>query len=414
MRLPRLFQTTALLAACALAGLSGCNAPKPDVRGPLATDLPGLQSAGLRQVWQRQVRLEPGERILNAWRLGQSVWVATSESRIVRLDANTGVLKWSLGLGAENFDIYKPVELKGPDGHPNGLVLVVTRGEAFIFKMDTGDEVRRGNLGVSVSADPIVVGNTLCVGGADTFYGIYMDRFNMKHWRVPVPGDLFVSAPVEIDGNVLFASRSGHLWRISGKDGDWDWKDRKTNGHVVGGLAVDNTALYVPCEDERLYAFHTDTGAEIWEQQLDGRLEDTPVLAGPVVLATAVNRTMFALDRANGQIKWKVPAVSQIATVNDDTVWIGDAGGVIRLIGLDNGAERASALTKGIQLFVYNTQDANVILVTNAGLVGMYAPPPAAAKPADTDTDTDTTPAPDTAPATAPAPAPDAATVPAK
>ncbi len=377
MTLSRVLLGCVFSALAATLCLSGCNTT--DNRGPVLvsptpTDLPGLQSVGLHQMWQRQVKLEPGETIKKSWRLGRSVWVATSESRIIRIDAKTGVQKWSVGLGRENFEIYKPIELLDVENHPNGQALVVTRGEAFIFDTDTGDELRHGSLRISVSADPVVVGNTLCVGGADTFYGLYLDRLGMHRWKLPAPGDLFVSAPLKMDNNVLIASRSGRLWRVDGEGGNWEWKDRKANGLVLGGLAADSNAVYVPCMDQRMYAFRSDTGGELWEQQLDAPLQEAPVLAGPVVLATADNRTMYALARQNGEVKWKVPNVAQIATVNESTVWVGDTGGVIRLISLDTGTEKTSALTNGIQLFVRNDVDDNVVLVTHAGLVGMYSP----------------------------------------
>ena len=66
--------------------------------------------------------------------------------------------------------------------------------------------------------------------------------------------------------------------------------------------------------------------------------------------------------------------MSQVATVNEETVWVGDTTGNIRLLALDDGDEKASAPTTGIQFFVRNNVDQNVILVTHAGLIGMYSP----------------------------------------
>ena len=178
----RIVSVLAFMAA-ACTGLSGCGT-KDTAAVVVPTDLPGLQSVGLHQVWQRQVPLETGERITKVWRLGLSVYVATSGCRIVRLDAKTGILKWGVALGYENFDIFRPVELKGPDNFPNGEVLVITRGEAFIFNMEIGDE-NAARMGISASTDPVVIGNTLCVGGADTFYGMYMDRLGIKACASP-------------------------------------------------------------------------------------------------------------------------------------------------------------------------------------------------------------------------------------
>jgi broad specificity phosphatase PhoE len=78
--------------------------------------------------------------------------------------------------------------------------------------------------------------------------------------------------------------------------------------------------------------------------------------------------------RQTGQVKWTKENVSQVATVNEETAWIGDTSGEIRLLALETGEEKAAALTTGIQLFVRNNMDRNVILVTHAGLIGMYSP----------------------------------------
>src|SRR5207244_1488977 len=59
--------------------------------------LPGLQEIGLHQAWQRQVRLEPGEQVKKSWYLGKSIYVATTESRILRIDTKNGVVKWAAG-----------------------------------------------------------------------------------------------------------------------------------------------------------------------------------------------------------------------------------------------------------------------------------------------------------------------------
>ena len=90
--------------------------------------------SGSTSEWQRQVQLEPGESVKKTYRVGKSIYVTTSESRIVRIEADTGILRWSNGLGRENFDIYKPIELKGADNAPTGEVLVVSARRSFHFQ----------------------------------------------------------------------------------------------------------------------------------------------------------------------------------------------------------------------------------------------------------------------------------------
>jgi outer membrane protein assembly factor BamB len=368
----------ALAATSFLSGLSACSSTHASAGAVAALppgELPGLQQIGLHESWQRHVRLEPGEHIKKAWYTGLSVYAATTESRIVRIDAKNGVIKWSKGLGRENFDIYRPIELTGADGHPSGEVLVVTRGEAFVLILETGDEARLpAHLGLSVSADPVVIGNSLCVGGADTFYGLYLDRLGAKHWRLPVPGDLFISAPVALGDNILVASRTGHLWRINAANGDWDWKDRKTNGNVYAGIAADDNGVYVPCLDQRVYAFRSDSGGELWEQQLEGLFEEAPALAGPSVLVRSRAGNLFALARNDGHLQWQQSNVAQIGTVGMNSVWLIYQDGTLKSHDPETGVERASAPAPGVEWLLANTLDNNVILITPGGLVGLYTP----------------------------------------
>src|SRR5699024_6638559 len=138
-----------------LAGLSACQKAPPVTMAEIPPgELPDLRRAGLTQLWKAEATLYAGENIRNVWRVGDSIYVATSDARIIRIDAKTGAIRWQQGLGVDNFIIYKPIELKTADGSASKELLVVTGGEVFTFDMATGDETRpRAHLGLSVSCD---------------------------------------------------------------------------------------------------------------------------------------------------------------------------------------------------------------------------------------------------------------------
>lgn len=375
LALSRILASAALLACASLPFIAaGCAKKVVELTVIPATPLPDLHTVGLAQKWERQVPLDPGESIKNAWRVGTSVYVATSYSRLARIEAQSGVLDWSQGLGQENFDIFRPIELRNPGGGPAKQVLVVTRGQTFIIDMLSGAVVKPANLGISVSADPVVIGNTLCIASAGRFYGIYLDRLQGHAWQITQPGDLFESTPATTEDSVIFASRTGRLWRINAETGNWVWKDRQTNGPVVAGLAADPRAVYVPALDQRVYAFSADSGGELWETTEPlGTLETTPRLATSLVLITSNEKGLFGLNRRDGAIKWNVPDINQVATVIGTTAWVGGRDGTLKSISLDTGAVLTSTPTEGIQFYLKDTLDSNVFLVTRAGLVGSYA-----------------------------------------
>ncbi len=360
------------LAALPILAMSGC-ATRDNERNTFVPEakLPDVRSAGLKMVWERGLPLEAGERITKAWRVGTSVYLATSESRIARFDAKSGVRVWEKGLGRENFEIYKPIEIRPLEGPPKEA-LVVTRGEVFRMDLATGDWTSY-HPRMSVSANPLLIGNTLCIGGASTFRGMYLDRPDEKIWNINAPEDLFLSHPVAVGDDLIVASKNGVLWRMSAKNGDWDWKDRKVDGFVAGGIAADNHAVYVPCMNEHLYAFNVDNGGYLWDTRLAGILDVTPIAAGPIVLTIGRGRGLFGVDRENGDIKWNIEHIAQLGTATESVLWALDDQANFVKISVPTGQVLSTIESPGLQFVLRNSEDDNVILVTQSGMVGMYA-----------------------------------------
>jgi outer membrane protein assembly factor BamB len=357
---------TALTGLGMLSGCQGGWSSSGYAGGPLAD----LQSVGLKELWQRRVTLAPGEAIKNVWRVGDSIYVSTSSARVVRITA-TGTKAWNVDLVEKNYRIFCPADT------PSGKnVLILNQGEAFLVDKTTGDIKSRSRMEIAVNTDPIVVGNTFCVGGVNYFYSLYLDRLGGKKWVTAAPNDAFVAHPAtEGEGeekSAVLASEHGKLWRINLTTGDWMWKDRKTNGKVVGGPAVDARAAYVPCLDGNVYAFEMNTGAQLWNTPLHGVLDKDLALTRSEVLVPTGSNVMYCLSTSKGEKRWEAPGVKDIGTIAGDRVWVMDSVGTLKALSLDTGEELASA-AMGDARIVRNTVDRNVIVVSKGGVVGMYA-----------------------------------------
>jgi outer membrane protein assembly factor BamB len=357
-------------AVTAFSGISGCQTAT--VPGNVYAPVPDLQNIGLRKLWERRVTMAPGEQLKNTWRVGDSIYVTTSNARVVRLNAAEGTKAWEIDLVNRTYEILRPSDVPGGKN-----VLVLNRGQAFLVDKVTGDIVLRKPLEFAVNTDPIVIGNTFCVGGVNYFYSLFLDTLGGKKWVTAAPNDAFVARPaIEAGGNsdtAVLASERGKLWRISLSSGDWAWKDRKTNGRVTGGPAIDARAVYVPCLDGNVYAFEVNNGSQLWNTPLQGTLDQNLVLAtrSDVLVPTGTNQ-LYCLSTARGEKRWEANGVKDIGTVAGDRVWVTDSGGTLKALALENGEVLANAPV-GRGRVVRNTVDRNVIVVTEAGLVAMYA-----------------------------------------
>ena len=356
------------MASLVGAGFSGC-AQKSKV--PDYVPFPDLSQAGLRKVWERQIALTSNEKINHAWRVGDSIYLTTDQARVVRIEAQSGVKAWDTVVGSAASDFHKPTELNG-----GKEVLLTDRGNFFVLNKLTGRMMVTKSIGFLASTSPVVIGYIECVGGNDYFHGIFLDQLGGQRWSTVEARDSFVSDPATISGTLLLASRNGKLWRVNAEDGNWVWKDRKTNGEVTAGLATDQHAVFVPSLDHYLYAFDVNTGSELWNPRLEGELDQKPIVtkvAGSELLVPASGKGLYSISPADGTIRWEADGVSQVASVFGDFVWAGDSSGNLRAMRADNGEIVSSTPIAGAQDFIYST-DQWVIVLNKSGVLDGFVP----------------------------------------
>src|SRR5437016_4874384 len=123
LSLRQLLACSLVMASGCMFGLLGCAAPQP-----LSQPMPDLEKAGLHELWQHQIPLMPGENVVRIWRVGDSIYVNTSDASLLRFSAAEGTLKWQVDLRNPEYRVYRPAEVTG-----GKHILVVNHGKAFLI-----------------------------------------------------------------------------------------------------------------------------------------------------------------------------------------------------------------------------------------------------------------------------------------
>jgi outer membrane protein assembly factor BamB len=359
---------SALLFALGSSALLFGTACAPKQITPDYIPFPSLQNVGLTQVWERQVVLAPKEIIEHVWRVGDSVYVATNQGRLTRIEAASGVKSWDATVGSGS-EIHKPFELPG-----GRKLLIADRDELMLVNKTTGRTEATNHVDFVITTDPVVIGDHICVGGTDFFYGLFLDQLGGRVWITPAPDDGFTAQPAVVGDSLLLATNQGKLWRVSAADGDWVWKDRKTNGDVTAGLAVDSRNVYIPSLDHYLFAFEIATGHELWDIRLDGTLDQQALPLKGQVLVTSTGKGLYDITTNNGQVKWQTDAITQIVTVLGDQIWAGDSAGNLKALSLTDGKVISSTPIPSAQIFV-PSPDNWIIILNKAGVLEGYTAP---------------------------------------
>ena len=87
------------------------------------------------------------------------------------------------------------------------------------------------------------------------------------------------------------------------------------NDATGGGLAYADGTLYVSLGFGVLVALDATTGGTRWTQKLDATGSGKPLVAGDLVYLVAGDSTGWAVERADGRIRWQIAGTSSVANV---------------------------------------------------------------------------------------------------
>ncbi len=235
-----------------------------------------------------------------------------SPSPFYAVDANTGVLKWSVILPCNEFGepslafhtIYIGTSLNNGN---SGTVYALDEVSGKVnWNITTGGGVWRG-IAVDTGARTVFAGV-----GDPSFQILALDaNTGATKWQIVVPNsfeDLDPgSAMVVANGFVYFSDKNGSVYALHESNGAVAWSTQiaKISADDVSTPAIGtNGVLYVGSLDAYLYALNATTGAVVWKAASVGALDSSPALANGVVYFASFNSNIYAMDASTHAVLW--------------------------------------------------------------------------------------------------------------
>lgn len=128
------------------------------------------------------------------------------------------------------------------------------------------------------------------------------------------------AAPV-VAGGLIYTLDSETLVTATATNGQTVWEQdlrppSDPGGQATGGgLAYDDGRLYVSVGYGNLVALDATTGAEVWQQRLDGTASGTPTVFDGLVYLTAGDDRGWAISAEDGRIAWQLTASPDVTNV---------------------------------------------------------------------------------------------------
>ena len=333
----------------------------------------------LKSRWSRGVGDGQGEGLLkiNPVLVGDSLYAASAEGRVMSVDPESGRVRWKQDL---------ELALSGGVGHHGGSIFVgASEGLVMRLDADSGAEIWRATVSGEVLSAPQGDGRYVV---AQTYDGKLMgfDYENGKvRWTytsdVPVLTLRGTGTPIILGNNAIAGFADGKVVAINLRSGNVAWEVRVAipQGRseierivdIDGSMALQGNELYVASYQGRLAGIDTRSGRRLWQRNVSS-VSGVGVGFGNVYVADD-DGTLSAFLRNGQGVRWQnidlgfrdlsrpTPVNSYVAVVDFEGylhLLSQVDGDIVGRIKVDSSGARADMLTRGNRLFVFTNDGA--------------------------------------------------------
>ena len=353
-------------AACAAAVLLAACSSMPSVNplnwfggsdsGAKPAELPPLtHPQAVRLLWSANVG-GAGAFILSPTLAGDSVYAASREGTVVRLDAATGKQHWRVALARG--------AISGAVGSDDRLAVVATdKGEVITLDAASGAERWRARVSSEVLAAPLVAAGLVLVRSADSRIFAFGAEDGKRRWVYQrASSALIVRSPagMTVGVDTVYAGfAGGKLVAIALSNGGARWEatvalpkgatelERVTD--IAGEPAVMGNEVCAAAFQGRIACYDLRNGNQLWARDLS-------TLTGASVdarfaYASDDKGAVHAYERASGRSVWKQDKLAHrrltMPLPLESAVAAGDFQGQVHFMARDSGAFIARFATDG-------------------------------------------------------------------
>jgi len=383
-----------LVVSAALCVGAGCWLAGPTV--PVVTFEQQLAKAELQCFWDFRLPLHAGEKIARLYLLDENLYCLTSDNRLVAIDAMVGRVLWSQEVADVGKTVFAPRHYDGivlsktpatmeqllkrgehsGESAPFDVVFVTTITRAKAFDRRKGELIRTlpFTFGPGASASAVSDGRYLFVTDNRGYYHAVRLHEGLRIWTMLI-GDMIMAPPAYSNDRLYVANAAGVVHAVSASQTRQKIWSRRLDGPVTAAMLVDRQGCFVPCEDRRLYALDPVSGRQLWDPlDCDRPLRDAPQASDVSVFQYARGGSFYAVNRANGTLRWKKTGPRKVLAVVDNDVYLVDNRRRLLIVDEILGKVKASVELGGMQLFAANTTAPGIYLAKRSGQIYCLRP----------------------------------------
>ena len=213
------------------------------------------------------------------------------------LDAVRGEKRWEFSAEAEISG--------GPNFHGPNVLFGSQDATLYCLNAGTGDVVWKHTIDDQIRCSPTIVEGRAFLAGCDgKLHIIDVERGEpVGHVDIGAPTG---STPAALGDLVFFGTEGGTFLGVDWKKSQLIWKFQSDRGQSFrASAAVTENRVVFGGRDKQLYAADPRTGDILWKFATRGRIDSSPIIAGPHVVFGSSDGRLYALDVQTGETAWE-------------------------------------------------------------------------------------------------------------
>ena len=362
--------------------------------GPKTVSEDVLQKVGLTYHWSLSLELRAGETIDEIHVVDDTLYCLSNMGRLFSVAAENGHRKWTYDVCAPGQRIYRPIHapkmlvggkisgiksllkrdlLSGID--PVNTTIVNTQFNVLVLDRNSGKELRNVKFSFAANTAGAADDRRFYVGSVEGLVHCFglQEAIQLSSFYT---ADVLSAPVVYYKEHVYAGSEDNTFYAASAGDHIKKEWTRPVSGPITAEFHVDARACFVPCEDNRLYAFRTSDGSDFWDQPFicQGPLRRGVQVTDRTVLQQAAGDKFYAIDLVKGAQRWALPEGLEVLGTSGSLLYVRDVNNNLLVVDEILGDVKSSLPMTGFDLFARNVQSSKIWTATRRGTLFCIRP----------------------------------------
>ena len=333
-----------------------------------------LAKADLQYYWKRQLSLDHGENVVRMYCMDENLYFLTNRNHLYAMDAAVGNPKWNLPVARTQNTVFAPTHISNmrlPEKvgtirslkHPPppeefktfDAVLINSTTRLLVIDRKKGKVFRDVPFAGYVATDRGVSDGVYfyVASGSLLYYGLKLEPA-VNVWRREI-GEM-IMAPMSYYNRRLYMGTVDGTFRCADVNnfGQKHWELR-FDGPIRSRFHVDARGVFLACEDRFIYALDPVRGVKLWDPvPLKGAITGPMQVGELTIFQYARGDGLYAVNLANGKLRWKKPNARRVLGLMDGVVYLLDGRGNLQMVNEITGKTISSTPFGGFDLYADN------------------------------------------------------------